>query len=497
METPFFTPSQRIQLSMDDLRTGSRSTSFDESVHSVHSTQSLGSATPSTPSGPAPPVTPIAPTIRSITTPLSIFSPHPASVAVSSANKLDYKKELAKLLVRSQGTPYEKTLKRFVESKLNEMDEDAQQLASERKLIQPDAEERVSLAALSKSKYDQTPPKAYSPFVETNETYWKDRIEGMSRPLDRNRYRQPEDYKVSTNHIGRQRPSPAEKGHAKRSHSKSQREIAEWLEGNQSWAAKAHSKVTQAQHATVDMFTSQAKPKIYAKSVKLAELAQMKEANKLVQSLHQSQRAASASPHPATAAADLYSTTSEPVKLDVYDRLSIRGRVFAEKRMHWTPPAVDASFSPAISERSVELAKRMRARQQAEQAQAGLLPARGLVRSHSASSLRGESPNKFLSRDSMSVTSLSVSKPSGDRRRHSGLSTQSLGAQSLRSVHSMHSVQSAAKSVDLSFGYEEDKVPQKVRQQLERTRSKSQTRAKESDKQRALREYVIVDAVPK
>lgn len=148
-------------------------------------------------------------------------------------NPQDYRRELNKLLKKSRGTPYEKTLRKFVESKLREMAQDSQLQRSRPfspakgnatpkappqqpttpvgspKLIYP------NLASLSTSVYDSprrggsNGPGLSSPVVRmAQEENSRQRIEEMAQPLERHRYHGFTDYRVTTNHLGRQRPPP-------------------------------------------------------------------------------------------------------------------------------------------------------------------------------------------------------------------------------------------------------------------------------------------------
>ena len=80
--------------------------------------------------------------------------------SVTSLNdSINYKKELKKLLSKSRGTPYEATLRRFVEAKYSEIKKDE---ASNRKLFGnphgPGAVGPPHIASLSTSKYDAPSP---------------------------------------------------------------------------------------------------------------------------------------------------------------------------------------------------------------------------------------------------------------------------------------------------------------------------------------------------
>lgn len=93
----------------------------------------------------------------------------------------DYKKELAKLLTKSRGTAYEKTLKRFVESKYKEMQEDEENRAFEL------SRSTNSLLNLSTSKYD-TQQRA-SVFDSSVLTERESRMKEMAKPMERNKYK--------------------------------------------------------------------------------------------------------------------------------------------------------------------------------------------------------------------------------------------------------------------------------------------------------------------
>lgn len=176
----FVTPSPRIRLSLNDLQEPSRTLSFDESVSESQVKRQRAPLTPL-----------LSPTVKlDSRTPSLTASQSINGTGVGEVNRMDYKKELAKLLLRSRGTPYEKTLKKFVEAKILEIDYDRNQRQVEEKVLtsgSPDG--KISLSGLSKSKYDPAPqPKEYTPFVKTTERYWKERFEEMSRPLDRHKY---------------------------------------------------------------------------------------------------------------------------------------------------------------------------------------------------------------------------------------------------------------------------------------------------------------------
>ena len=82
-----------------------------------------------------------------------------ATTVTSYNDSTNYKKELKKLLVKARGTPYEATLKRFVEAKYSEIKRDE---ASNRKLFGhakgAGAVGPPSIASLSTSKYDAPSP---------------------------------------------------------------------------------------------------------------------------------------------------------------------------------------------------------------------------------------------------------------------------------------------------------------------------------------------------
>jgi hypothetical protein len=157
-----------------------------------------------------------------------------------SNEKLDYKKELQKLLNKSKGTPYEQSLKRFVEKKLREINKD-QDDSQHNYLSSLTGNEgtnhrevkhsnhspfeksgrfdtnKFSLMDLSSSKYDSSPTRkgvsmspnrsGAAPFLpsstdrydllnkssdtiitEATRELSRGRLEELSRPLERNKY---------------------------------------------------------------------------------------------------------------------------------------------------------------------------------------------------------------------------------------------------------------------------------------------------------------------
>lgn len=157
-----------------------------------------------------------------------------------SKEKLDYQKELMKLLQKSKGTAYEQSLKRFVEKKLKEIERD-QEEAKNNLLFELSSlrngeyngsppGNKLSLMSLTTSKYDTprgTSPNPFSSsginpfspskggmgtgasnsqvnfdFFASSSSYYnqlseedqkressRQRIENMSQPLDRNKYK--------------------------------------------------------------------------------------------------------------------------------------------------------------------------------------------------------------------------------------------------------------------------------------------------------------------
>eukprot|EP01039_Chlorochromonas_danica_P001159 gene1159-1266_t len=479
----FVTPSPRIRLSINDLQEPSRALSFDESVSESQVKRQRAPLTPL-----------LSPTVKLDSRTPSLAASQSADV--SEVNRMDYKKELAKLLLRSRGTPYEKTLKKFVEAKILEIDYDRNQRQAEEQVLtsgSPDG--KISLSGLSKSKYDPTPqPKEYTPFVKTTETYWKERFEEMSRPLDRHKYTGREELypRVTTNHLGRQRPAPkiASTKSTWRSSSPQwgevppgprvpEEEFQQWLQQNEEWAQRSKIKISQAKVDAERTVKAQAKPRIYAKSVKLAELAQRKEAAQLSQSLlalsnqpptgRQSRRPRSAYSSPIASLSPTRSVGSmndvssvwsvDNSHLDVYGRLSLRGRVHAEKRRNWSPPKVEASFSPSITRKSIELARKHRESQSASPCR----PIQGRTAAANQSAT-----TRPLSRDNLSVVSDPLETNSAGRREKSPL------------------VQARV----IQQAYDKDRVPTSVRRALERSRSASQAREEQTQAEKSKREYI-------
>lgn len=121
----------------------------------------------------------------------------PLNVTIASLNSLnmndkqvDYRKELTKLLAKSRGTAYENTLRRFVEVKLREIGRDLE----EKKLTASTPNKKIDLFSLSTSKYDSPQRssirEAIMKLQESKESETKKkRLEDMSQPLDRNKYK--------------------------------------------------------------------------------------------------------------------------------------------------------------------------------------------------------------------------------------------------------------------------------------------------------------------
>lgn len=113
----------------------------------------------------------------------------------------DYKKELTKLLRKSRGTPYEKTLRKFVETKLREISKDifekskpdpaSQVINSIAQQRTEGSPVRASLASLSTSKYDDPMFSTVGRFrlAQQQTLENKIRLDEMARPLDRHKYK--------------------------------------------------------------------------------------------------------------------------------------------------------------------------------------------------------------------------------------------------------------------------------------------------------------------
>lgn len=126
-------------------------------------------------------------------------------------NPQDYRRELTKLLKKSRGTPYEKTLRKFVESKLREINYDIAQKPAVPIVSNSGSPDRpkIDLLSLTKSKYDSPQRGKNTSFqVIPDEELSRLRIEELSKPLERHRYQGVYDHRVTTNHVGRQRPGP-------------------------------------------------------------------------------------------------------------------------------------------------------------------------------------------------------------------------------------------------------------------------------------------------
>lgn len=129
---------------------------------------------------------------------------------IKSPKTSDYKKELDKLLEKSHGTSYEAAIRKFIEKKIAERHE--QDEFGDDNDRENFRENRIDLASLSSSKYDK-------PTIndKLNKHQSSKRLEELSAPNKNQTWRGP--YvgygnshleKLTTNHLGRQRPPPRE-----------------------------------------------------------------------------------------------------------------------------------------------------------------------------------------------------------------------------------------------------------------------------------------------
>ena len=254
-----------------------------------------------------------------------------------------------------------------------------------------------------------------------------DRLHDLSKPLERRIYKK-------NNDLGKtQQLYELFKNNYHHHHHKtfSQNDFEKWLSTNDEWQQKHEKKVKKAIEDREKSVKATAKPKITKLSVKLADIANMKQIplskkylsiqnhdhndeaisssllrllkgtseelgislnvlnsaspksvykSKPNQSPRRAQRRfsdtsivspnnnnnrSSTSPRRSSISPRRSSLSLSPRRssdLSVYDRLAIRGRLDAEKRISWTPPPKTDSFSPIISARSDRLARKRRER---------------------------------------------------------------------------------------------------------------------------------------
>lgn len=106
---------------------------------------------------------------------------------IGTLDQMNYRKELAKLLVKSKGTVYEKTLRKFVENKLQEIARDEEMKQND--VILRSSPNKVPLTALSVSKYDSPQRNHYTDHQANIESVGRRRIDAIAAPLERNKYK--------------------------------------------------------------------------------------------------------------------------------------------------------------------------------------------------------------------------------------------------------------------------------------------------------------------
>jgi hypothetical protein len=122
-------------------------------------------------------------------------------------------------------------------------------------------------------------------------------------------------------------------------------EFRQWLKKNKEWAETHHKKINQRKKSIDSQLVKEsAKPRLISstKSVRLTEIAQKKESaqlsqiNQLLRTNNESSDRGRATPEE-----EMFfegGGGGADGILSVYDRLAIRGRIQADKRMNFTPP---------------------------------------------------------------------------------------------------------------------------------------------------------------
>lgn len=138
------------------------------------------------------------------------------------------------------------------------------------------------------------------------------------------------------------------------------KDFRQWLRRNQEWEQKHKQKVSRTKDLIDAQIDQAAQPRLFSKSVKLAEIAQMKESaqlreiNNLLTGQSLSGHVAEESSRkirvvaPDEVLSHRWSSQSldEPEVLSVYDRLAIRGRIHTDKKRNAVPAPRSVSVLP-------------------------------------------------------------------------------------------------------------------------------------------------------
>jgi hypothetical protein len=241
-----------------------------------------------------------------------------------------------------------------------------------------------------------------------------ERLEDLSKPLERRIYKK-------NNDLGKTQQLYELFNKSNNTKTFSQNDFEKWINNNHKWKQKNEKKLQKNLQDREKLIKSESTPKITKLSVKLADIANMKQIpntknilaiensdntdispsllkllkgtseelgislnvlkssspykeNKSPRSKNKNdesprhvsmislthRRGISISSHNGKISRSMSLSPKRSSELSVYDRLAIRGRMDAEKRRSWTPPPKTDSFSPIIPARSERLARKKR-----------------------------------------------------------------------------------------------------------------------------------------
>lgn len=206
-----------------------------------------------------------------------------------------YQQELSKLLLKSKGTPYEAAIRRFTESKSSPQTQQAvYNIQNEHNTSSYSTTQRpkIDLFNLSKSRYDSSPSQNHSTRTNNIQIIDSDcndtprRLDELAKPLQAQSWRGPyvgygndKVKRVSTNHLGRQRPpsvinnsSNYNKNYNASTNtvSVSMSDFNKWFDSNQEWKSNQEKKIAHKSAEQDKILRQPAVPKIDPNSDKMS-----------------------------------------------------------------------------------------------------------------------------------------------------------------------------------------------------------------------------------
>lgn len=424
---------------------------------------------------------------------------------INSNNK--YELELERLMNKkvhnNNNTEYDKAMRKLIEKKANN-NKIEQEYSNSKK---------IDISRLVESREKSI--KAKNDLISYPDR--SERLEDLSKPLERRIYKKNSD-------LGKTQQLYELFNKSTNTKTFSQNDFEKWINSNHEWKQKNEKKLQKNLKDREKSIKSDAKPKITKLSVKLADIANMKQIpnSKNILTIENSDNTdispsllkllkgtseelgitlnvlkSSSSPfktnksprpvnsnnihsditHKRISSPDGKITRSMSLspkrssELSVYDRLAIRGRMDAEKRRSWTPPPKTGSFSPIISARSDRLARKRRERISRSQSEERNL-------SNSRGSITYDSNIQNLSQLSTALSrgrsrSRSLIEPEGKRPISS---TRNLSPSPFRVTHCIkqsNDLESACTFKPLLVANETNKIMTKLNSTFEERTSKS------------------------